>query len=71
MGDYLTEGQSGKAFGFYNMAFSLGMVLGPWSGGYITERFDVLRAAVLISIPLLVMVPLVPYLLRQTQPRKG
>lgn len=70
MVDYLTEGQSGKAFGFYNMAFSLGIVLGPWSGGYITERFDILWAAVLVSTPLLVMVPLVPYLLRQTQPRK-
>ena len=70
MVDYLTEGQSGRAFGFYNMAFSLGIVLGPWSGGYITERFDVLWAALLVSTPLLVMVPLVPYLLRQTQPRK-
>lgn len=70
MADYLTDGQSGRAFGFYNMAFSLGIVLGPWSGGYITERFDVLWAAALVSIPLLVMVPLVPYLLRQPHPRK-
>ncbi len=70
MVDYLTEGQSGKAFGFYNMAFSLGIVLGPWSGGYITEHVNVLWAAVLVSLPLLVMVPLVPYLLRPTQARK-
>lgn len=70
MVDHLTEGQSGKAFGFYNMAFSLGIVLGPWSGGYITEHLGVLWAAVLVSIPLLVMVPLLPYLLRETQKRK-
>ena len=70
MVDYLTEGQSGKAFGFYNMAFSLGIVLGPWSGGYITEHLSVLWAAVLVSLPLLVMVPLVPYLLRHPHPRK-
>ena len=70
MVDYLTEGQSGKAFGFYNMAFSLGIVLGPWSGGYITEHLSVLWAAVLVSLPLLVMVPLVPYFLRHPHPRK-
>ena len=70
MADYLTDGQSGRAFGFYNMAFSLGIVLGPWSGGYITEHLDVLWAAVLVSLPLLVMVPLVPYLLRHPHPRK-
>ncbi len=67
MADYLTEGLSGTTFGFYNMAFSLGIALGPWSGGYITERAGVFWAAVLISLPLLGMVPLVPYLLR---PRK-
>ena len=70
MADYLTDGQSGRAFGFYNMAFSLGIVVGPWSGGYITEHLDVLWAAVLVSLPLLLMVPLVPYLLRQPHPRK-
>ncbi len=70
MVDYLTEGQSGKAFGFYNMAFSLGIVLGPWSGGYITEQVNMLWAAVLVSLPLLVMVPLVSYLLRPPQTRK-
>ena len=70
MADYLTDGQSGRAFGFYNMAFSLGIVLGPWSGGYITEHLNVLWAAVLVSLPLLVMVPLVPYLLRHPHPRK-
>ena len=70
MVDHLTEGQSGKAFGFYNMAFSLGIVLGPWSGGYITEQLGVLWAAVLVSIPLLVMVPLLPYFLRETPKRK-
>ena len=70
MADYLTDGQSGRAFGFYNMAFSLGIVLGPWSGGYITEHLNVLWAAVLVSLPLLVMVPLVPYFLRHPHPRK-
>ena len=70
MADYLTDGQSGRAFGFYNMAFSLGIVLGPWSGGYITEHLNVLWAAVLVSLPLLVMVPLVHYLLRHPHPRK-
>ena len=70
MADYLTDGQSGRAFGFYNMAFSLGIVLGPWSGGYITERFDVLWAAILVSLPLLGMVPFVASLLRHPQPRK-
>ena len=70
MADYLTDGQSGRAFGFYNMAFSLGIVLGPWSGGYITEHLDVLWAAVLVSLPLLVMVPFVSYLLRHPHPRK-
>ncbi len=70
MADSLTDGQSGRAFGFYNMAFSLGIVLGPWSGGYITEHLDVFWAALLVSLPLLVMVPLVPYLLRHPHPRK-
>ena len=70
MADYLTDGQSGRAFGFYNMAFSLGIVLGPWSGGYITEHLNVFWAAILVSLPLLVMVPLVPYLLRHPHPRK-
>ena len=36
--DGLSHGQAGQAFGFYNVAFSIGIVLGPWLGGYVTSR---------------------------------
>ena len=64
MVDNLTEGQSGKAWGFYNMAFSLGIVFGPWVGGYVTEHFNILWAAGLLVLPLMMMVPALPYFLR-------
>ena len=64
MVDNLTEGQSGRAFGFYNMAFSLGIVFGPWAGGYVTEHFNILWAAGLLALPLMMMVPALSYFLR-------
>ena len=50
--DGLSHGQAGKAFGFYNMAFSIGIVLGPWLGGYVTEQVHVFGAALLLAVPL-------------------
>lgn len=67
MVDNLTEGQSGRAFGFYNMAFSLGIVFGPWAGGYATEHFNILWAAGLLVLPVIMMVPALPYFLRDAR----
>lgn len=50
--DGLSHGQAGKAFGFYNVAFSIGIVLGPWLGGYVTEQLHVFGAALLVAVPL-------------------
>lgn len=50
--DELIHGQAGKAFGFYNVAFSIGLVLGPWLGGYVTERLHVLGAALVLAAAL-------------------
>jgi predicted MFS family arabinose efflux permease len=41
----LAEKQAGQAFALYNVAFSVGIVCGPWLGGYMTERFDAVRIA--------------------------
>ena len=51
--DSLDKDQAGKAFGFYNVAFSIGIVLGPWLGGYVTEQLHVLGAALLFAVPLM------------------
>ena len=64
MVDDLPEGGFGKAFGIYNMAFSLGIVLGPLLGGYVSEHLGVLYAAALCSLALVVVVPPVLLLLR-------
>lgn len=48
--DGLSHGQAGKAFGFYNAAFSIGIVLGPWLGGYVTEQLHVFGAALLLAV---------------------
>lgn len=58
--DGLSEGQAGKAFGAYNVAFSIGIVIGPWLGGYVTEQVHVLGAAVLLAVPLLVTAAVLP-----------
>ena len=50
--DGLSHGQAGKAFGFYNVSFSIGIVLGPWLGGYVTEQIHVFGAALLLAVPL-------------------
>lgn len=55
---------SGMAFGFYNMAFSLGMTFGPWTGGYLAEMIGSLWAVGLLAVPLLVMAVLLPSVLR-------
>ena len=49
MADGLEEDQAGKAFGFYNVSFSIGIVLGPWLGGYVTEQINVVGAAPFLS----------------------
>ena len=68
MADALTDGgtgaPSGMAFGFYNMAFSLGMTFGPWTGGYLAEMIGPLWAVGLLAVPLLVMAVLLPSVLR-------
>ena len=46
------------------MAFSLGIVFGPWAGGYVTEHFNILWAAGLLALPLMMMVPALSYFLR-------
>lgn len=69
MADSLAEGQSGMAFGFYNMAFSVGIVFGPWTGGYLAELMNPLWAVSLLVLPLLGMVPLLPVLLRTPEAR--
>jgi MFS family permease len=58
--DGLSEGQAGKAFGVYNVAFSIGIVIGPWLGGYVTEQLHVFGAAVLFAVPLLVTASVLP-----------
>jgi MFS family permease len=64
--DGLSEGQAGKAFGVYNVAFSIGIVIGPWLGGYVTEQFHVLGAAVLFAVPLLATASVLPRFLSPT-----
>lgn len=68
MADALADGgtgaPSGMAFGFYNMAFSLGMTFGPWTGGYLAEMIGPLWAVGLLAVPLLVMAVLLPSVLR-------
>ena len=68
MADALADGgtgaPSGMAFGFYNMAFSLGMTFGPWTGGYLAEMIGPLWAVGLLAVPLLVMAVLLPAVLR-------
>ena len=64
MVDDLPEGGFGKAFGIYNMAFSVGIVLGPLLGGYVSEHLGVLYAAALCSLGLVFVVPPVLLLLR-------
>ncbi len=58
--DGLSEGQAGKAFGVYNVAFSIGIVIGPWLGGYVTEQLHVFGAAVLFAVPLFVTASALP-----------
>ncbi len=58
--DGLSEGQAGKAFGVYNVAFSIGIVIGPWLGGYVTEQLHVFGAAVLLAVPLFVTASALP-----------
>ena len=58
--DGLSEGQAGKAFGVYNVAFSIGIVIGPWLGGYVTEQLHVFGAAVLLAVPLFVAAAVLP-----------
>ncbi len=58
--DGLSEGQAGKAFGVYNVAFSIGIIIGPWLGGYVTEQLHVLGAAVLLAVPLFVTASVLP-----------
>ena len=58
--DGLREDQAGKAFGFYNVAFSIGIVLGPWLGGYVTEHLHVIGAALLFAVPLMVTAVVLP-----------
>ncbi len=60
MADGLEEDQAGKAFGFYNVSFSIGIVLGPWLGGYVTEQINVVGAALLLVIPLVLMAYVLP-----------
>lgn len=68
MADALADGgtgaPSGMAFGFYNMAFSLGMTFGPWTGGYLAEMIGPLWAVGLLAVPLSVMAVLLPSVLR-------
>ena len=68
MADALADGgtgaPSGMAFGFYNMAFSLGMTFGPWTGGYLAEMIGPLWAVGMLVVPLLVMALLLPSVLR-------
>ncbi len=63
MADSLEEGQAGKAFGFYNVAFSLGIVVGPWWGGYITEELHVVGAALILAVPMALIACFLPRLL--------
>ena len=64
LADDMADGQSGMAFGFYNMAFSLGMTFGPWTGGYLAEMVGPLWAVGLLAVPLLVMALVLPSVLR-------
>ena len=64
LADDMADGQSGLAFGFYNMAFSLGMTFGPWTGGYLAEMVGPLWAVGLLAVPLLVMALVLPSVLR-------
>lgn len=64
LADDRTGAPSGMAFGFYNMAFSLGMTFGPWTGGYLAEMIGPLWAVGLLAVPLLVMAVLLPSVLR-------
>lgn len=66
--DGLREDQVGKAFGFYNVAFSIGIVLGPWLGGYVTEQLHVLGAALLLAVPLMVAAAVLPRFLTPVPP---
>lgn len=61
--DSLDNDQAGKAFGFYNVAFSIGIVLGPWLGGYVTEQLHVLGAALLFAVPLMGAAAALPHFL--------
>lgn len=64
LADDRTGAPSGMAFGFYNMAFSLGMTFGPWTGGYLAEMIGPLWAVGLLAVPLSVMAVLLPAVLR-------
>lgn len=63
--DDLGGDQGGKAFSFYNVAFSLGVMLGPWLGGYVTERTNVVGAAVFLAVPLVLMAYALPRFLAE------
>lgn len=65
MADGLEEDQAGKAFGFYNVSFSIGIVLGPWLGGYVTEQINVVGAALFLVVPLVLMAYALPRFLAE------
>jgi MFS family permease len=49
------EGSYGAAFGLFNIAWSVGYMLGPAAGGFLAARHGLPTAMIVVSIPLLLL----------------
>lgn len=45
----------GAAFGLFNMAWSMGYLLGPAAGGFLAQKHGLPVAMILLSVPLLLI----------------